>query len=812
MEQHRVEKWKQYALRHHSIPHILHSSYLTTANRDLPAETQGTVPSPAAFDEEIWSEEEVLDSIRDKMMAASEKNHIGAKRAILATENGEKAVVKRAKRDVLPAGKPSFIQTTSCIHLRKPLPVSAGVTGQFVVEVPLCMDCFLLYVRFESDYRGDNTCRFRETNMRFLRPHEYLKPERAGGPSVPFHSLRLHAAVTETVSQSRSPPPSALYFIEPPAVPDPVVSRAVAAYILPRAAGPLQRVLKDQEADFNVYELAPDSTILKQVPAGFREYCDVCKTSIFDLHHTCLWCGFAVCGPCRKRRNALQGAPVAKTGKTGKGKTGKLVYNPDDLIGMQEIPRDDCKWPACCASSTRPLPRDVKSMAQAQELAAQRFDHNLKPTRMIPTKAVELIKKRCSELAPDELLPKMPIPSKKALLDRKKCLSTRCRDIADPWPSERHIRRIPAGRPDDVALQEFRDKWCQGDPVIVEGVHRRLARPDIWLPEYFQQRFGAEPVLLVDCLKKPQEQLHGKTHGDFWKGFTNYNERLRNNNGIPRLLKIKDWPTDASFREKLVDHYQDLMQALPINSYANIHGVFNLSRYLPSHFNPPDLGPKMYIAYGAAGQPKHATTNLHVDISDAVNVIVHVAKPVGEGAEESLQSTKEVLSRLNLDEETKRRLEDPNEVPGAVWQIFRAKDADTITAWLLERQQSARERRALAAGKSEPPVNPIHTQDEFLDEAMRERLRQDTHVWPFDIVQFEGDAIFIPAGAPHQVWNVHSCIKVAEDFVSPEHLAHCVSLTTDFSRLPDNFDNKADKLQIKNIVYQTVKVLAGVAE
>ena len=38
--------------------------------------------------------------------------------------------------------------------------------------------------------------------------------------------------------------------------------------------------------------------------------------------------------------------------------------------------------------------------------------------------------------------------------------------------------------------------------------------------------------------------------------------------------------------------------------------------------------------------------------------------------------------------------------------------------------------------------------------------------WP--IVQCEGDAVFIPAGAPHQVRNLQSCIKIAEDYVSPE--------------------------------------------
>jgi len=44
---------------------------------------------------------------------------------------------------------------------------------------------------------------------------------------------------------------------------------------------------------------------------------------------------------------------------------------------------------------------------------------------------------------------------------------------------------------------------------------------------------------------------------------------------------------------------------------------------LPDYFVKPDLGPKMYNAYGSSLQPDKGTTNLHLDISDAVNVMVY---------------------------------------------------------------------------------------------------------------------------------------------------------------------------------------------
>lgn len=53
--------------------------------------------------------------------------------------------------------------------------------------------------------------------------------------------------------------------------------------------------------------------------------------------------------------------------------------------------------------------------------------------------------------------------------------------------------------------------------------------------------------------------------------------------------------------------------------------------------------------------------------------------------------------------------------------------------------------------------------------------------------------------------NVHNCIKVAEDFVSPENLSECFRLMNEFRDLSNNHNNHEDKLQIKNILYHAVK-------
>ena len=56
-----------------------------------------------------------------------------------------------------------------------------------------------------------------------------------------------------------------------------------------------------------------------------------------------------------------------------------------------------------------------------------------------------------------------------------------------------------------------------------------------------------------------------------------------------------------------------------------------------------------------------------------------------------------------------------------------------------------------------------------------------------------------------QVFNLNSCIKVAEDFVSPEHVDVCDNLTREFRDLPSTHANHDDKLQVKNLVYHAMK-------
>lgn len=74
----------------------------------------------------------------------------------------------------------------------------------------------------------------------------------------------------------------------------------------------------------------------------------------------------------------------------------------------------------------------------------------------------------------------------------------------------------------------------------------------------------------------------------------------------------------------------------------------------------------------------------------------------------------------------------------AVWDIFRAEDADKIRQFLHSHF------------KDQFANDPIHAQVFYLDAELRKRLHTETGVYSWRIYQRPGDAVFIPAGCAHQ--------------------------------------------------------------
>ncbi|CAL8108030.1 unnamed protein product [Orchesella dallaii] len=264
----------------------------------------------------------------------------------------------------------------------------------------------------------------------------------------------------------------------------------------------------------------------------------------------------------------------------------------------------------------------------------------------------------------------------------------------------------------------------------------------------------------------------------FWDGFENVKSRLTDDNGLPMLLKLKDWPPEHDFAEMLPERFNDLMKALPLKEYTHRDGKLNLAARLPSLFCRPDLGPKMYVAYGSTLHLDKGTTNLHLNVSDEVNVMVYVGVVNDEDNTEHYDAIMNAIEVSDCDVPTINRVQEHKELPGALWHIWDAKDADKIRDLL--------NKILLESGKNvESYHDAIHDQSWYLDRELRNRLMVEYNVRGYPILQCEGDAVFVPAAAPHQVRNLSNCINIAEDFVSPENVGHCFHLTEEFRNLTD---------------------------
>ncbi|KAK8760617.1 hypothetical protein V5799_028116, partial [Amblyomma americanum] len=171
-------------------------------------------------------------------------------------------------------------------------------------------------------------------------------------------------------------------------------------------------------------------------------------------------------------------------------------------------------------------------------------------------------------------------------------------------------------------------------PVLVTDVSKNL-NMSLWQPDGLCRDFGEIRNDLVNC--RTDNVLPNQPMRKFWEGFEKFSKHMKDQDGEYMLLKLKDWPAGDDFSDMLPSRFNDLIEVLPLPEYTHREGVFNLAGRLPECFVRPDLGPKMYNAYGSALYPDKGTTNLHLDVSDAVNVMVYMRIPKDGKDEEHIK-------------------------------------------------------------------------------------------------------------------------------------------------------------------------------
>lgn len=456
--------------------------------------------------------------------------------------------------------------------------------------------------------------------------------------------------------------------------------------------------------------------------AGVRPLCDMCLTTIFSGCWLCHQCGAEICLDCHRTKIPIKGLKRCTFNK---------VHTANEFVPITRHPLDQ-------------LQEIQQNMSAFLDEFKIDQTANIKGLTIIPES-----------------------------------------DTSLPYVKE-DFRRL--------SDEQFASIWAKGEAVIVTGLQSRIKVA--WSPQMMIEKYGQEEVYLTDGFAKKALQhaelskelvecwvvdcISGKTKittvRDF---FTQFDPAVKRAAG--EAWKLKDWPPSDSFAVAFPELYEDFEAFIPFSSVTHLKGPLNLANRFPQGFLKPDLGPKMYCAMASSDGPTgKGTTNLHLDIADAINVMVHAEKWESQ--------------------------EGP-----AVWDIFPASDAPKLRKFLLEYasglEASQLPRYALEKQdgdkKSKPKIkatfDPIHAQCFYLNSEIRQKLRDEYGIKSWRIYQKPGEAVLVPAGCAHQVANLADCIKVACDFVSPQNVDRCMALSGEHRELLW----KEDVLQLKNALWFT---------
>ncbi|XP_011099640.1 lysine-specific demethylase JMJ25-like isoform X2 [Sesamum indicum] len=513
--------------------------------------------------------------------------------------------------------------------------------------------------------------------------------------------------------------------------------------------------------------------------------CDKCKTSIFDVHRSCLKCSYKLCVTCCRE---IRGGFLP----------GSTHYQVHDVIGNFII-----------------IVCPPESMGGC--------DHgNLELKSIYPDKWVSELLKKAESIAEMCSITDSPEASEGAcsclrsyqgseMESAKLCEAASREDSNDNFlycPSAVNIGKL--------GVKHFQWHLYKGEPVIIRNVLSGTAGLSweplvMWRACRKSRKTNHLHILefqVRNCLNWCEETIN--MH-QFFKG---YSDGLFDSEGQLKILKLEDWPPAESFEERLPRHCREFFRCLPFRHYTLPHaGYLNMSTKLPEVSLKPDLGPKMCISYGADHKFGFGSvTMLQYALSDTVNVLMHTAAICVSAERLSMmeQALKSQQGEM-LKDKGKRRynpsivrnriqeFEDPES--GAVWDIFRRQDVPKLEDYLREHYGEFRH----IDSRLQQLVHPIHDKAFYLTEEHKRSLIEEYGIEPWTFVQKLGDAVFVPAGCPYQIRNLKSCTSVAVNFVSPESVGECIRLSREYRSLPYNHRSKEDKLQVKKMAYHAMR-------
>ncbi|XP_027765882.1 lysine-specific demethylase hairless-like, partial [Empidonax traillii] len=336
----------------------------------------------------------------------------------------------------------------------------------------------------------------------------------------------------------------------------------------------------------------------------------------------------------------------------------------------------------------------------------------------------------------------------------------------------------------------FQEHWRQGQPVLVSGLQKRL-EGRLWGPESFRPARGEQEVEAVN-LRAPASRVR-LSSWQFWDGFATSAASPEREHGGGDLLKLESGLGDME-----LSRVTNLRASLPLPEYCGASGRLNLATHLRGQRGRHWLRPRVCAAYGVRPRDQNVgTKNLAVEAADSINVLVHTEAAPREALLPGDVGDMDVALRERLKDTTGAR-------PGALWHIFRAEDALQIRDFLRRVSEELGQEEGRTG---EPPGCSLDPPGRYLDAGMRRRLREECGVSGWTLLQCLGDAVLVPAGAPHQVQSLTGTISVEQRFLSPESCARLRQLSPD----PDPTGaTRQLPAQLDGMIFSAVREALGV--